>query len=401
MKKKYILDTSVLLDNPDCIEILRNGEENDIYIPYSVILELDKLKHKKDVLVHTISEIGSKLEIDDKVTIIKHADVHYSDESLGDEKILVDIKKFIKTLDSTENVKVITNDKFFRIRLRIEGIEAEEFKSSHPILSASQMHTGFVDSLDDVIPNSFMWVDGKPNYFCTGESRVIDYENNAWNIKPKTVYQNLAMELMLDPNIDIVTLQSPAGYGKTFLALASAFQLVLQKPKSHNKIYITKPNIEIGEKLGFLPGDIDEKLSPYFRPIEDLIIKLHGIRPANALFLDGSPKGDYLLDPKKCEVLPLNFVRGMTIEDAVIIIDEAQNLTRSQVRTILTRMGENVKCFVLGDVEQVDNPYLNKFNNGMTWIVEKLKGFPNYGHMVLKGAKSRGPITDIVLKSGL
>ena len=403
MTKKYIIDTSVLIDNPDCIEILRNGEENEIFLPYSCILELNKLKDKKSELTYTISKIGTVLENDDKVKVIKHKEIKYEEATIGDENVIKDIMLFISQTDSSErcNIRVVTNDKYFRIRLKVEGIGSESFKSSHPVLSPSQLYTGFIELDSDIIVNSFSWFEGKPVYhLADGTNKTIDYINKIWNVTPRNIYQNLAFELMMNPDIDVVTLQSEAGYGKTFQALACALELILNKEKQYEKIYILRPNIEIGEKLGYLPGNIEEKMVPYFKPIENLLLKLHNMRAANRIFKQTN-NGEFELDPKKCEILPLNFVRGMTLEECVVIIDEAQNLTRSHMRTILTRMGMNVKVFILGDVEQIDNPFLNSFNNGLTWCVEKFKGMPGYGHMVLKGQKSRGPITDMVLKSGL
>lgn len=400
MKKNYILDTSVLVDNPDSIDILRNGEENNILVPYSVLLELESLKRKSD-LWYIVSEIGARLESDDCITFLRRPHIDYRSTGPGDGLVLADIKHFIDSLENGERERtfVVSNDRFFRLRLRVEGIQVEEFKSSRPIITDSQFYTGFMENGDDPVPNSFSWVEGKP-MFNARQSRVIDHENRPWEVAPRNVYQNLAVELMLDPAIDVVTVQSRAGYGKTFLALACAMELVLKKPRPYAKMYIVKPNIEIGEKLGFLPGEVGEKLEPFFRPIEDLILKLHETRPANRLFSSnggGKPK----LNPAKCEILPLNYLRGMNLEDCVVIVDEAQNLTRLQTRTLLTRMGQGVKCFILGDIDQVDNPYLNRYNNGLNWIVKRFKGYWNYGHIVLKGAKSRGPITDMVLDSNL
>lgn len=207
------------------------------------------------------------------------------------------------------------------------------------------------------------------------------------------------MELITCEHVDLVSIQSEAGFGKTYLALAAALFMVLER-KDYDKIFVVKPTIEIGSKMGFLPGDVGEKMEPYMKYIYDLLLKLHRLRPANKLFLN--PNDEMLrFNSKKFEVLPLNFIRGMNIENAFVIIDEAQNLSRSEARAVLTRMGEGVKCVVLGDTSQVDNPYLNEANNGLNWIVRKFKGFPNYGHMVLKGDRSRGPITDMVLKSKL
>jgi PhoH-like ATPase len=156
----------------------------------------------------------------------------------------------------------------------------------------------------------------------------------------------------------------------------------------------------VGAKLGFLPGDVSEKIAPYIQYVLHLLEKLHAIRPANKIF--GNNNGEAVrLNPKKIEILPLGFVRGMNIENAFVIIDETQNLSRYEVRTLLSRMGEQVKCVCIGDTRQVDNPHLNESNNGLNWIVKKCKGLPGYAHIVLKGDKSRGPITDMVIKSRL
>jgi PhoH-like ATPase len=152
--------------------------------------------------------------------------------------------------------------------------------------------------------------------------------------------------------------------------------------------------------MGYLPGDVNDKLEPYVRYLYGLVSKLHSSRTANKVFVD--PKeGTSRFDPSKFEILPLAFIRGMTIEDAVVIIDETQNLSRTEIRALLTRMGENVKCICLGDTRQVDNPYLNESNNALNWIVSMMRGLPNYAHLVLKGTRSRGPICDAVIKSGL
>jgi PhoH-like ATPase len=158
--------------------------------------------------------------------------------------------------------------------------------------------------------------------------------------------------------------------------------------------------IEIGQKLGYLPGSIEEKMEPYTRYVSALLVKLHKLRPANKIFLDN---GTYppQFNSKTFEILPLAYIRGMNIENAVVIIDEMQNMSRAECRAMLSRLGERVKCICLGDIHQVDNPYLNQENNGLNWIVRKFKVSNIYSHIVLKGDKSRGPITDLVINSGL
>jgi PhoH-like ATPase len=278
-------------------------------------------------------------------------------------------------------------------------LKSEEFRDSKPFQSESQLYSGFVEASEARIPNCFFWRDGKPVFNGPDGEVPVNYTLNPWNIRPRTVYQNLALELMQNERIDLVTVQSEAGFGKTFIALATALYLTLEK-RLFEKIYIVKPTIEIGAKLGYLPGDINEKLEPYVKYMHDLLQKLHRLRPANKIFLN--PNDDVpRYNPKKLEILPLGYIRGMNIENAFVIIDETQNLSRNEVRSLLTRMGEGVKCICLGDTNQVDNPHLNESNNGLNWIVRKFKGFTNYAHIALKGDKSRGPITDMVLRSKL
>jgi PhoH-like ATPase len=204
--------------------------------------------------------------------------------------------------------------------------------------------------------------------------------------------------------------------GKTYLALAAAFTLMFDpkyKDSKYTKIFITKSTIEIGESLGYLPGNKEEKMAPYVRNILDLVFKLHEKRSLNRIFkkpkvsdlVESDPEDNngnkYTFRTTKFEVLPLNYIRGMNIDNAIVIIDEPQNLTRGEIRTLLTRMGQNVKCFCIGDTSQVDNINLDEGNNGLNWMVRLLRGEKEYAHLVLKGQHSRGPITDMCIKNKL
>ncbi len=393
MKKCYVLDTNALLEDPNCISILRNGEENTVGIPFHVILELNKLKKEprvKHLVAKAIDSIRDNLGV---IKIIRQD---------GQEPLVpnvdLQILKEVQNGGMTDPI-LVTNDRILQLLAEFSGVRSQEFKSSHPFESESQQYTGFVKDDEDHCLNSFMWHEGKPMFFAPDGPRIIDYEHEIWKVKPRNVYQNLAFELLMSEHTDLVTLQSEAGYGKTYLALAAALCLVLEQ-KRFEKIYVLKPMIEIGAKMGYLPGDANEKLDPYTRYLHGLTTKLHAIRPANKIFLEPSNAGGRY-NPDRFEILPLAFIRGMNIEDAVVIIDETQNLSRSEIRAVLTRMGENVKCFCLGDTRQVDNPYLNESNNALNWIVRMMRGTSNYAHLVLKGAKSRGPICDAVLRSGL
>ncbi|MUM76701.1 phosphate starvation-inducible protein PhoH [Pseudodesulfovibrio sp. F-1] len=394
-QKHFVLDTNVLIENPKCITALRNGQENQIYIPYTVLTELDGLK-KDPRIGHIVSQAVQAILRDELVTIFPPDFALTLTDDVMDDRILKEILH-MGPIEAT----LITNDRILQLKAKCFGIPSEEYRDSDPFRSESQRYTGFVEDDEDLVPNCFRWESGTPVFHGPEGPKAIAYTHEIWGVRPRSVYQNLALELMLAEGIDLVSIQSEAGYGKTFLSLAAALYLTLErKDNPFRKIYLVKPVVEIGAKMGYLPGDIEEKMLPYIKYIQDLLVKLHDIRPANRIFLN--PEGDsFRLNPKKFEIQPVAFIRGMNIENAVVIVDEMQNLSRGETRALLTRMGEGVKCICLGDTRQVDNPYLNESNNGLNWTVKKLKGFKNYAHMVLKGDRSRGPITDIVLKSKL
>jgi len=206
------------------------------------------------------------------------------------------------------------------------------------------------------------------------------------------------MELLLNNDIKIVTIQSLAGKGKSFLSLATALKLVFEK-KLYSKIYIIKYPSEIGEDIGYLPGSVEQKLAPYWRPLLKLLLKLYQLRNFRKGITEEKLDGWPILNPNKIEFLPVNYLRGENIEQSVIIISEAQNITRHDMRTILTRMGENVKVIIEGDISQIDNPNCNQNNNALNWIVKCLKDNPKYGHVTIKGNDTRGEICKMILDS--
>ncbi|WP_419778437.1 PhoH family protein [Maridesulfovibrio sp.] len=394
-QKNFVLDTNVLIENPQCITALRNGVENKVHIPYTVLTELDKLKRDSRI-GHIVSQAVHSILRDDKLTILSPEFAEKLGELSPDDRIL---KEALNA--SIENPILVTNDRILQIKAGIYNLKCEEYKDSDPFRSDSQMYTGFVD--DDQTPylNSFRWENGTPVFYGDKENKAISYTHEVWGVKPRNIYQNLALELMLNQDINLVSIQSEAGYGKTFLALASALYLALEKKDNpFEKVYLVKPIWEIGAKMGYLPGSVEEKMQPYVRYVRDLTVKLHEQRPANRIFMD-TDSDKFRFNQKKFEILPIAYIRGMNLENCVVIIDEMQNMSRSEVRSLLTRMGEGVKCICLGDTRQVDNPYLNESNNGLNWVVKKLRNNKEYAHMVLKGERSRGPITDMVLKTGL
>lgn len=397
----YCLDTNSILDNPSLVEELLKQENIQVKIPYHVLLELDKLKRKSHLRDRISDIVKSLSENFDKIEVLKSEDTNLSTlyNDTVDTTILSEIKDY-KLSDPLGKCVLVSNDKIIHLLAKAEGIEAVHTKVLETGESPSEKLTGFCKDGCEPIPNSFSWVEGKPVYHrANGDKKVITYQNEVWKLEPRSVYQNLAFELLLDPKIDLLTLQSPAGFGKTMCALAAAFYLTLEK-KQFDKIYVVKATEEVDESLGFLPGTIEDKISPYFSYLNDLVFKLHEKRPANRIF--ANPKEpNQGFDSKKFETVPLQFMRGKNIDNAFVIIDETQNITRHGIRTILTRMGENVKCVCLGDVKQIDNENLNSYDNGLSWIVKKCIGADNYAHFVMKGQRSRGPITDLVLQVDL
>jgi PhoH-like ATPase len=385
----------VLLEDPGSLVKLRNGNENRVFIPYHVLLELNRFK-KDPKLGHIVTRVIEQLiENPDSFRVLNSVAPDAALATAADDRILQEIQK-----SGLDKPILVTNDRIFQLQARLRGITSEVYKESVPFKSEAEYFTGFVADRQEAIPNAFMWnAQGRPVFFSPAGERVIDYQHKVWKVTPRNVFQNLALELMTHPDIPVVSVQSDAGYGKSYLALASALYLTLER-KSHEKVYVIKPMIEIGQKLGYLPGRLEEKMEPYTRYVADLVAKLHRLRPANRLFADAAVSPPQL-NPRIFEILPLNYIRGMNIENAVVIIDEMQNMSRAECRALLSRMGEGVKCICLGDIHQVDNPYLSQDNNGLNWVVKKFKGSRIYAHIVLKGEKSRGPITDLVISTGL
>jgi len=387
MKKNYHLDTCTLLEQENTIDILRNGEENNIFISMTVINELDYLlKSKKRHLA--MSALTSILNHKDHITFLDDGG-----KENNDDKILSSVMG-----RSEEDKILVTNDKLLHLKAFIRGIQAQEFKVTQPFKNESEKYTGIVDYDENPPLNSFYFNEGKLFHVTnTGTPKLISYNNTVWGVTPKTIYQNAAMELLNNDDIPLVTIQSSSGFGKSFISLAAALRLVFET-KKHSKIYIVRYPSEIGEDLGFLPGKIDEKMALHWKPLYKLLIKLHKIRNFNKGFFDEkTPDGWNILNPQKIEFLPVNYLRGENLDDCVVVIDEGQNFTRQDMRTVLTRMGENVKCIITGDISQIDNPKCDVNNNGLNWLVKIFKGHSKYGHIILKGNSTRGEITKMIL----
>jgi len=398
LKKKYILDTNVLIDDPLSIETLRNGIENEIYIPKTVIDELDGLKKNASKRPQVLRVLDELEKHKDYIQILDTLD--YADKP--DNKIL----KEILTLRDSEKYTFVTNDRLFRLKAEKKGINVEEYKASNPFLVDSEKYTGFVElytkdgKVEDFSkwPNSFHFSETKKLMYYSGKDKKVTEVPEimeSWKIKAWDVYQRALMQLLLDDNVLVTSVMGNAGCGKSLVALACALHLVLQE-KKHKKIYITTSNVEATEELGFRPGDVDEKFSPLIRHMRDLLLKLHEIRPANKLFIDPNAQVNNLeFNSRVIELMPLNFLRGVTLENAVVIVDELQNMSKTELRTLTSRCGENVKFIATGDLNQIDNHHLSKENNALNWIVRAFQGDKRYGHLKMSGKRARGPICEM------
>jgi PhoH-like ATPase len=203
-------------------------------------------------------------------------------------------------------------------------------------------------------------------------------ERGAWGLKPRNLHQAFALDLLLDPDVHLVTLTGAAGSGKTILALAAALEMTMEK-KLYNKIIVTRSTPPLAEEHGFLPGTEEEKMDPWLGAISDNIEALHGNdeRPQDSIA--------YVKNKANIQLKALNYIRGRSFQKSLIIIDECQNLTPYQMKAILTRAGEGSKVICLGNLAQIDTPYLNATSSGLTYMTERFKGFEHGASMQLNG----------------
>lgn len=405
MKKNYVIDSNILLQDPNAITTLINGEENNVFIPIRTILELDKLK-REGKLNHLISRAISSISKNmDKIKIIQTE--NFEDIDHPDIKILKDIKD-----SKLEDPILVSNDKIFRLISSWRDVEAQEYLNILPFKSESEIWSGILLENEENKHNAknyFVWKEGKI-YFKQHNKKeiIIDHINKAWEVTPRKslgrknkdnieIYENLALELLLNNDIKLITLQGTAGAGKSYISLAAALETVLVK-KLYDKIIIIKPIVEVGDKIGYLPGTEKEKLEPHIRYLYSHLEKLKKNKDTKSIYKKGS---NDIFDPSKFEIIPMTYLRGADIENAFVIIEEAQNCSRDAIRTILTRLGYNTKVVLTGDTKQVDAQGLSPLNNGLNWTVQKMKDSSIYAHLCLKSDRSRGPIAEAVIKSGL
>ncbi len=398
MIKNYVLDTNVLIHDPDAIH---SFEDNNLIIPLPVIEEIDKLKGRPGEIGMSARQVARELDnlrkngklfkgvkIDGggilKVEVIEDFKEmpRFLSDKVMDDWILFYTMEIIKRNSDIKTI-LVSKDINMRIKADALGIEAQDYlkdKTSEMALFKGYLEVDsdpqhFDPAKNNVKENEFVKFGPKIFRFKNGKLVPISVDQNAnvWGIHPLNFEQSMALDLLLDPDLNLVTLMGIAGTGKTLLSIAAALEMVTNS-KIYKKITVTRPVIPMGKDIGFLPGTAEEKMKPWLEPIRD-----------NLEFLfDNAGKSISKIDSLNfLQVEALSYTRGRTIPHQFIIVDESQNLTPHEVKTIITRAGVGTKIVLTGDISQIDSPYLDAFSNGLSYVTAKFANQKIAGHLTL------------------
>lgn len=428
MSKTFVLDTNVILHDP---QALFRFEDNDLVIPMTVIEEIDRFKKELSETGRNARQFSRIMDgLRNKAKLIEgveletggHLRVDLYSEALmkslppelrsdqGDNRILA-VTLAVKN-SSDNNVVFVTKDTNLRIKADVIGLTAQDYESDK--VSIDDLFTGTCEVLlpqDDVdlfysqgflpleeefLPNQYLTLidAANPSHTALGRynrplrqavSLVRPPSDGLWGIHPRNREQQFAFDMLLNEDIQLVTLVGKAGTGKTLLAIAAGLHKSADEGQ-YSRLLVSRPIFPLGRDIGFLPGDIDEKLSPWMQPIFDNVELLLGAVEEGSKRKRGYKE---LVDLGLLEIEPLTYIRGRSIPKQYMIVDEAQNLTPHEIKTIVTRAGEGTKIILTGDPYQIDNPYVDSSSNGLTYVVEKFKGEDISGHVTLdKGERS-------------
>ena len=431
-KKNYLLDTSVCLTDAEAIYKFDN---HDIFLPLKVLEEIDNHKKRQDSvgvnarkIIRTLDDLREKGNLQDGARLGKGKGILkvMSYECLKDTVFPADLDMNIpdhaiiataiavREKEPKRKTILVSRDINMRVICDSLGLKSEDYDSEKAVVSSDKLYQGFVEHLvddqqvdlfyngqdvyihadetkNDWHPNQYVMLVSNANQKKTALARFEShfqplrniYHDKIpdWKINSRNKEQAFAIDMLMDPNIKIITLVGRAGSGKTLCAIAAGLQQTIGLRENHySRLIVSRPVEPMGKDIGFLPGTMEEKMLPWLMPIQD-----------NLKFLMGNDKNalQMYMDKGKIEVEALTYIRGRSISDAFIIIDEAQNLTMHEVKTIITRIGEGTKIVLTGDIEQIDNAYVNETSNGLAHAVEKFKEFPIAGHVTFtKGERS-------------
>ncbi|MBN1996228.1 PhoH family protein [candidate division KSB1 bacterium] len=428
MKKKFVLDTNVILHDSDCV---LNFQDNDIIIPITVLEELDGFKRGHDLINLHTREFIRFLDSFSGDTLVNsgaslgegRGKISILTEFSDDDQVLkafVDRKPDHRILSAAihlqkklpdEQVILVSKDVNLRLKARSLGVNAQDYysdkiKDLEKLYRGKRLIESFdVDKIDkfykipfqvpvdevdieDLVPNEYLILRSAT------KSVLVNYNHQlkvleridkvpAYGILPRNAEQTFSLHALLNPDLQLVTLSGKAGTGKTLLALAAA----LEARKKYKQIYLARPIVALSNKdLGFLPGDVESKVDPYMQPLYD---NLGVIRNQFAETDKRFQQISDMLENGKLEIAPLAYIRGRSLNNIFFIVDEAQNLTPHEVKTIITRAGEGTKVIFTGDPYQIDTPYLDSLSNGLSYLIDRMKGQTLYGHVTLeKGERS-------------
>lgn len=454
--KTFVLDTNVLLHSAQSIE---KFQDNNIVIPMAVVEELDKFKKNSDELGRNARQVIRRLDIlrksgkpgqlregvplsvvssvaTGKIRVLTAAEFRKDkiDASLAEvfrgdlggdspDNRILQVAYCLNEREDEPPVVFVSKDINLRLKADALGLKAEDYENGK--VNDRAMYTGFSEGqlsaaeLDalykthevplgkrNLLINEFMIFSAAENpkqaaltrLHSDTKLKLVDPNrtNRVWNVSPRNREQRMALDLLLDPEVQLVTLTGGAGTGKTLLALAAALQLV-QTENVFDRILVSRPIIPLGNDIGYLPGDKGAKLQSWMQPIFDNLDFLLGEDKEARKQRNGSASStarattDSLIRQGKLDLEALTYIRGRSIPRQFVIVDEAQNLTPHEVKTIVSRCGEDTKMVLTGDPHQIDNPYLDASSNGLSYIVDRLKGQNLFGHITL--AKSeRSPL---------
>jgi PhoH-like ATPase len=426
-RKVFVLDTSVILYDHSAIQ---NFQEHDVVIPITVLEELDNFKKGNDIknfeareFIRFIDKLSAEHKLQDwlplngtnkgnfRVIMNETANLDaikiFGDKN--DHRILNSALQ-VQQHEPDRKVVLVTKDINLRLKARALNLIAEDYETGK-IQDVAGLYTGN-DTLEDVPANiinelyekgqceteKVMATPPADNHFFILKSfknSILSFYNSAekliervdknaaFGVKPRNAEQAFALHALLNPAIKLVSIQGVAGTGKTLLALASA----LEQRRDYKQIYLARPIVPLSNKdIGYLPGDIKSKLNPYMEPLWDNLKYIQNQFPDNSKEYQ---KIRDLVELEKLMITPLAYIRGRSLSNIFFIVDEAQNLTPHEVKTIISRAGENTKIVFTGDIYQIDTPYLDSQSNGLSYLIDRAKNHPLYAHItLLKGERS-------------
>ena len=420
--KSYILDTNVLLHDPNSP---LNFKDNTVLIPIEVIEEIDRFKREsteRGQNARTVSRMldglrgkgrlseGVPLPSGGHLRIVfqpkKESNGHLAAGNNSVDSRIVAVAEGVRKANPKGSTILVTKDINLRLKADALGLQAEDYESDRVMIK--DLYTGMIDLTVSVKQMAAFRSSGEleisaaktyfPNEYCTlteeGNPKrtalakvdltggkfvpIVDAREGVWGIKPRNREQHFAFDALLDDRVKLVTLMGKAGTGKTLIAMAAGLKRTVLD-REFRRLVVARPTISMGKELGFLPGSLEEKLNPWMQPIHDALELLSDLnmgqehRRANDLMRSGS-----------IVVEALSYIRGRSIAHQFMVIDEAQNLTPLEVKTIITRVGQGTKIVFTGDPYQIDNPYVDSSSNGFNYIISKFREQPIAAHIELQ-----------------